>query len=262
MLILAKPALASIDLTISDLATKDDYYQLTAKVTGMSSSSATYIQAMLYPEGVNKYFGFTFSRDGQWIKYDGSPDKQYVIDNFVRLENDQPTTIFLKPDFEDSDYQGPGKYLVKLKRFTASGSSSDYSNTLELNLSQTTPTPTPTPTSTPTTTPTKTATSAPTSSKTPTQAPTPTPTPTQSKTITSAKLEPTKYFQDEQISPQVLATSTSEIILNLEPSIASTPPSELATPSTTPISDKNTFLVGAIIFVCSGIALYFRLKTF
>lgn len=257
LLIFPKPAQASIDLTISDLSPKDDYYQLTAKVTGMSSSSATYIQAMFSLDGQNKYFGFTFGKNGDWLKYDGSPDKQYVLDNFIKLENDQLTTVFLKPDYTDTDYQGPGQYTVKLKRYTASGSSSDYSNSLSLSLAQTTPTPTPSATSTPTSTPTQ----AP-ATKTPTPTAVKTPTPTQRVVVTNT-VSPTQALLEVNEEPQVLATSTSKIYSDQGGDGFTSPSStNIASPEseTKRVSDKNLFLIGALIFSVSGSVLYFRLK--
>lgn len=270
LLIFSRPVLASIDLTISDISKKDDHFQLTAKVTGMSSSSATYIQGMFTPKDATKYFGFTFSKTGQWLKYDGSPEKQFVLDNFIKLDNETPATIFLKPDYDDPDYQGPGKYLLKLKRYTASGSPSDYSNTLEVDLNFATLTPQPTTTSTPT--PTSTAhnlqpTITPTS--TPTIPPkTPTPTPTSKTTNTNISPSATSTIYDQKttiiVSPQVLATSTSDISLGTisavsVENISST--NYLATTSSESVSDRTLFLIGAIIFSVSGSLLYFRLKT-
>ena len=202
------------------------------------------------------------------VNYVSSPEKSFVLENFVELKNDQPVSIFLKPDYDDKDYTGPGKYLVKLKRFTASGSPSDYSNSLELDLSYTATTPQPTPTSTPTPTPT--------SNSTPTKTPTVTPTPTKivtntttptSKTVTVNPTPSPSEIRDLKseisTSPQVLSTSTSQTY------IATSSAGEtydfqaelnFATPSSMPVSDKTLFIIGASIFSLSGGLLYFRLK--
>lgn len=268
-ILIPRKVFSAINLTISDLTPKDDHYQVTAVVSGMSSSSGTFVQGMFTPVDTNKYFGYTFSKKGEWLKYQSSPEKNFVLENYIELKNDEPVTIFLKPDYQDKDYSGPGRYLVKLKRFTASGSPSDYSNSLETNLSYTISTPQPTTTSTPTSTPT--ATKSITSTPTPTTLPK---TPTSiSKTITSTPTmsatppSTTSTIYDPKtsifVSPQVLATTTSQIYLS-----TSTPSANynfqaelnLATSSSSSVSDKTLFVVGASIFSLSGSLLYFRLK--
>ncbi len=271
---------SAINLTISDLTQKDDYYQIAAVVTGMSSSSGTFVQGMFTPAGASKYFGFTFSKKGEWLKYESSPEKNFVLDNYMELKNDQPVTIFLKPDFQDKDYSGPGKYLIKLKRFTASGSPSDYSNSLEIDLSYVSSAPTTPPTSTPTSTitPSTTSFTSPTATKTTTLTPTPTtppktPTPTANlkTTVTSTAVlitSPSTIRSTTMLSPasqagQVLATTTSVILI-----VTSSPSAiynfqadlNLATPSSSVVSDKALFVIGASIFSLSGGLLYFRLK--
>lgn len=270
MLILLVPrnVFSAINLTISDISPKDDHYQLTAVVSGMSSSSGTFVQGMFTPKDQSKYFGYTFSKKGEWIKYESTPEKNFVLDNYQELQNDQPVTIFLKPDFTDNDYQGPGKYSIKLKRFTLSGTPSDYSNSLEVDLNYAISTPQPTPTSTPTPTPTpnpttKTVTSTitPTSSpKTPTSAPTPkiiTTLPASIPTRGTAVLSPASQ------AGQVLSTTSSEIYLATNSTQSANDFSydlNFATASAQTVSDKTLFVIGASIFSLSGSLLYFRLK--
>lgn len=212
LLFLIKPpqSFAAINITISDIIKKEDYYELNAVVTGMSGSSKTFIEGMFTSPNDNNYFGYTLSKKGEWLIYDGSPDKTLVTENFIELFNDTPQKIYVKPDYQDKDYIGSGKYLVKLKRFTASGSPSDYSNTLDIDLVNTTPTSTPAPTTqtTPTTTtqvtPTSTQTSTP---KISTVTPPPS-TPTKSQTSTStSKTTPTHVIPAQAGIHQVNSTS-------------------------------------------------------
>lgn len=279
-ILIPRKVFSAINLTISDLTPKDDHYQVTAVVSGMSSSSGTFVQGVFTLADANKYFGYTFSKKGEWLSYVSSPEKSFVLENYIELKNDQPVTIFLKPDFQDKDYSGPGKYLVKLKRFTASGSPSDYSNSLETNLSNAVSTPQPTTTSTPTPTATPSTTSTiqnlkSTISPTPTST-TPPKTPTATPTPTSKTTTPTIYNPQSISSPpspstiydlqsqQVLATTASQIYL-----ATSTPSAyynfqaelNLATPSSSSVSDKTLFVIGASIFSLSGSLLYFRLKS-
>ncbi len=266
-LLIPRKVFSAINLNISDLIQKDDHYQITAMVTGMSSSSGTFVQAVFTPKDTSKYFGFTFSKKGEWIKYESTPDKNFVVENFIQLQNDQSITIFIKPDFTDKDYQGPGKYSVKLKRFTLSGTPSDYSNSLDVDLNYATSTPQPTSVITITPTPTKSVIAATTpnsSAKTPT--PTPTSKVSKENVTVTPNLSPSeiKDLRSEVlVSPQVLSTATSEIYL-----ATSTPTTNynfqaelgFATPSSSAVSDKILFVIGASIFSLSGSLLYFRLK--
>jgi len=77
------PCFATISLKLSDLTPKDDYFEVSVVVTGMSSSSATFIQGMFTRVDSSKYFGYTFSKKGEWINYDGSPEKSYVLENYI-----------------------------------------------------------------------------------------------------------------------------------------------------------------------------------
>lgn len=250
---------ATINLSISGLNPKDDYYEVDAVVSGMSSSSATFVQGMFTKEDATKYFGSTFSRKGEWLGYDGSPEKSFVLENFIELTNDSPQKIFIKPNFQDQNYNGSGKYILKLKRYTASGSPSDYSNSLELNLNYITPTETTTPilTQSPTTTIIISTTTLTRSVITPTSTPskpqtTPTPTATKTPSVTPPKSIIASI--SSTITPEVLGTDSADL------NLSTIPKSEQATPSTPIISDKNLFLIGILIFSVSGTLLYFRLK--
>ncbi len=260
---------ATISLKLSDLTLKDDYYEVTAVVSGMSSSSATFIQGMFTKVDSSKYFGFTFSKKGEWLSYDGSPEKSFVLDNYIELKNDSPQKVFIKPNYDDKNYSGPGKYLLKVKRYTSSGSPSDYAdNNLEVDLNHSTPASEPTSVSTsslrvsaatepkqstPTVTPTLTSTKTPTSKIT-TPILTKTPSPTDIKDLKT----------DISPSPQVLSTESSVIASNSETLPAgrqeSPTPEIIASPSSPILSDKNLFLLGISVFALSGGLLYFRLK--
>ena len=258
------PCLAAIDLTISNLTSKEDYYEVTAEVSGMSSSSATYVQGVFTSIESPKYFGFSLSKKGDWIVYDGSPEKTFVLDNFIELKNGVSQKIYLKPNYQDTDYLGPGKYFVKLKRYTASGSPSDYSNSIEIDLSYTKSSPTPslTPTSVP-----KVATPTTTLSATTTQIVnhqiTPKisqPTPADVVIPSSASLSqvPSREDPTPSMPVQVLA-STSSNVNEIVDTITTTPESTTSS-SFKIISDKNLFLIGVSIFSVSSFLLYFRLK--
>lgn len=243
-------AFANISLVLLNVSPKDDYFEVTAKVSGMSSSSGTFVQGMFTSKDSNHYFGYTWGQKSDWVVYDGSPEKSFVIQNFVELKNDQETKVLIKPNYKDADYKGPGEYLVKLKRYTSSGGSGDYSeNSLSVNLlAQVAPSVTATISTTSTIAPTQNSTptvTKPTNS--PPQASINTPTAISKITITKtieASSTPTFFQQSEVLS---LSTQSASI--------------EAVPLSKSPPSDKNIFIIGAGIFAISGTALYFRLKS-
>lgn len=268
---------AAITLSISDIEKKDDYYLVTASVSGLASGSACFVEVALTAPGDPHYFGQTWSPKGEWFKYLSSPEKDFIKDSFVPLSNDQPTKVMFKNDIEDPDYKGPGEYLLKLKRFTGGSTSpAGESNSLPLTLSDIliTPSPSPTDSPTPTVSPTPTAITSPTSTttptptQTPTKTPTKTPTPHPSVTVPTVKATVTTRPQPSSpITPEtasssglVLAASATAVISSADPAPLS--PSLSASPSASPFSAKNIFFGGLILALSSSLALYFRLRKY
>jgi len=89
--------------------------------------------------------------------------KSYIQSTFFYLEpvgGSWAGQIKIKNNPEDSDYKGPGDYVLKAKRYTGqSSSAAGESNSLTISLISPTPTPSPTPTASPTPKPTATTTS-------------------------------------------------------------------------------------------------------
>ena len=213
----------AISFTLSNPQVSD---QITIDITisGATNTncpnSRCYLQGMLTAVDQNKYFGFTQNNSGDWYEYISEPEPEYIQSSFFSLQltdGNWSGQLKIKNNPQDPDYQGPGNYLLKVKRYTGNSSSGSFAaNDLNVTLTQASPSPSPTPTPTP----------SPTS--TPTSAPNPTPTPT---------LRPTS-------SPQVLAAKTASSAstaspsadmadINLAPGLLSTPSAspELATPS-------------------------------
>ncbi|MCX6793990.1 MAG: hypothetical protein NTY06_02695 [Candidatus Gottesmanbacteria bacterium] len=129
---------------------------------------------------------------------------------------------------DDPNYQGPGNYDLKVRRYTGKSSTfAQESNTLNIVLTATMPTatPTPLPTSTPTPTPepTVTPTRTPTPTPTPTKTPTPTPTPTVKPTSTVAP------------TPTPIATASAVLGVTDNPVIASASSDMKIKPSAKPL---------------------------
>ncbi len=267
--LLPQEILAAISLQISNITQHESYYSLDAVVSGVSSSSACFVQVALTAPEVTRYFGKTWSSKGEWFSYISSPEKEYISENFIKLNNDVVTQIIFNSDPEDSDYKGPGEYTVRLKRFT--GESTSYageSNMLNIILSEPTPTVaqtlsptqeisvTQTPNITPTPTPTPTPALV---TQTPNITPTPTPTPTLKKTPTPIATKSSSMTTMDKQSTQssVLSASDSADTYDFEVNLEE---ADIATPSKTPrlSNSKNIFFLGLFIATLSGSLLYFR----
>lgn len=154
----------AVDLLISNPEVNGFEISVSAS---LSASANYYLQGTLRSQSSSKYFGETANNRGDWVDYLSSPEKEYITSNFFVTDVKNASwsgQIKLRFKADDPNYQGPGLYDLKLRRFTGgSTSSAGDSNTLTLTLSQALPTPSPTPTPSP--------------SPSPYPSPTPTPTP-------------------------------------------------------------------------------------
>lgn len=265
-LLWTRPVHGAISLEISNLEKNDDYYSLTATVNGIASSSACYIQIALTSTSANRYFGKTWSSKGEWFSYLSSPEKDFIKQNFIKLDNGQSVKILFNTDLEDPDYKGSGEYSVKLKRYTGESTSpAGESNSLTFTIQEPTPVPTSVSTATPafSPTPTPTPTATPTSTKTPTISPTNTPT----KTITLTQtISPTKLIRNSvSATPSALPT----VLGDTTSSAALITVTEINTPSISSVTGvkkdhfdpKKYFFFGLLLMTVSGGWLYFRHRT-
>ena len=260
----SSPALAVISHQISNFERVNDYYSIDVTLSGASADSQYYLQAMFTKDSPPNYLGFTWGQKGDWIKYDSSPDKDFLVENFPVIQNDNTQKILIKPDLEDSGYKGPGEYLLKVKRYTQGGSGTYSENTLTVSLSddapilavatQTeTPTQTPTPTPTPTPSPTRTPTPTPTSTPTSTKTPTPTPTSSSKTTTPTSTVNISDGPTITQGTDNEIATESSLIDPDIlgEATTSSTP-----TQTTTPeIKGKSSNSGLNRIFILLGLSL-------
>lgn len=262
---------ATISLSILGMEKKDDYYIVNITASGLSSTSGCFVQGM-FTATPSSYFGYTWSSKGEWLKYNSSPDQEYVKTNFVELKNDEPQNILVKSDSEASGYKGPGDYLFKIRRFIANGnSSSHYSNIVQLALTE--PIPAEVITENQTETPTVSITNTPTSTPTPTKKPTPTPTPTKTPTPTPTPTStPTKTPTPTPIpAPRSLGEVGSTIsgVLGESTNSASLSTQFFNEITVTPTTDKKIskpqnyktpFFIGLFLAISSGSLLYFRFR--
>ena len=166
LLAVASPAFA-IEFTIASPLVVDQEIALSAS---LSATTNYYLQAILRSQSSSKYFGETKNNRGDWIDYQSSPEKEYIVSNYfvTDIQNASWSGIIrLRFKADDPNYLGPGLYDLKLRRYTgASSSSAGDSNTLTLNLMTNLPS-SPSPLPTPTPSPSPTATPVPSSTKTP-----------------------------------------------------------------------------------------------
>jgi hypothetical protein len=163
-----------------------------------------------------------------------SPDTDYIKTNYYAADiqaSSWSATMKVRFKLDDPNYQGPGSYDVKVRRYTGKSSTSyAESNTLSISLSSCTPTLTPIPTIIPSNT----------SSPTPTSSTTPTPT----RNITPTMSSTSTPTQDES---DVLSDSTNSgeksIINEVQSSSAATP------------SGKIPIKIILIPLICVGLGL-------
>jgi len=269
----------AVSFVIANPTPEGDYFIIDASVSGISSSSA-FVQAMFTSTSSPNYFGYTWGQTEDWVDYQ-TTNKEFIVSKLPILQKDTLQKIWVKPNFGDSGYKGPGEYFLKLKRFTGtSDSSNEYSNVLTVTLLENLPTPTPTVSNSPTPTPEITTLVTPTPTATTTVSPTKTPTPTPLKTATPTQtVSPSKVIVPTstiKVASGVTPASQSATALELnedkqpgivlgDSTVASSLPSEIPSPRpsssfTNPIVLKYTFIFGVIILSVSGGLLYFRHK--
>jgi hypothetical protein len=176
---LATPVLAATSVSISNISSQvdqDDQMEFDVSLVCTSCSSDSFLRGVFYPSGTS-YFGFTQNKDSAWINAPAASCTQYYkVTPLELVEGSWSGKLKVKIDKESSYYAGPGEYVFKVGRYTASCSSPTWSQETTVAVKGPSPTPTPTPlaftpTSTivptqvlilPTVTPTKIATPVPT----------------------------------------------------------------------------------------------------
>lgn len=174
---------AAISFSISNpTINSDDVIEVDATISGLISSSCStngcYLQAELQSAG--GYFGYTYNNSGEYVDFFKTPNSTDEIKS--KLFNILPTSGFwtgklkAKNNSLNTNYYGPGEYLLSFRRFSGNSISptSGDSNSLPVNLTISIPSPTnsdsngtPTPTPEPTSYTLKTPPQAPVSTSTP-----------------------------------------------------------------------------------------------
>lgn len=204
----------NLSITNSPAEITKDPFNVTLDIMG-ASEGPNYLRVVLLKEGTENYFGETYNGSA-W--YSGGTGTNYFP---ITILKDSTASATLQARFGEpnlNDYPGPGEYLLKVRRYTGSGSfaSSDEQipKKVNINLSALTPTPTPvvttqtntstpTPTITPTITPTPVKTIAPTKKPTskPTLSPTPTEEPEEMLGGEASEVLALETFSEETVTP-------------------------------------------------------------
>jgi hypothetical protein len=173
----AKIYAVSTDILSFPISISDEKFNITVQVAS-ASAGTNYLRVDLYKDGTKNYFGETDSGQA-W--YGGSDGKLYFP---VTIISGTPTVATISARLGEpsqSDYEGPGSYKIRVRRYTASGSQgSEDTISKDISITKTWPSPSPSPTVAPTPTPSPSPTLSPTIVPTPTPKPSPTPLPSPS----------------------------------------------------------------------------------
>lgn len=185
----------AIDFSISNPGMNDQEISFDAALSNVTTTNCPddrcYLQGVLRSASSSKYFGESLNTQGNWVDYISNIDTEYIKANFHAADIQKGSwSAKLKVRFkaDDPNYQGPGSYDLKVRRYTGKSSTSyAESNTITINLTATIPAPSPTATAVPTDPvpePASTSTPTPTPARTPTPSKAPTPTVTVAPTPT------------------------------------------------------------------------------
>lgn len=228
-----------------------DPFSITVSVLG-ASAGQNYLRVDLYKEGSTNYFGETFNGT-EWYK-DSVGTKYFPV---TIIDSSTPVTATLQSRLgqpSPSEFGGEGEYLLRVRRYTASGNpGNDMITPVKVQVAYSFPTSTPTPTSVPT--PTR----LPTPTKTPTPSPTVVVVPTKIPTVTPFKEPATNSYEEEvdDIEPTaVLGISDMSVSPTSRPIKSSPVLTKGATQGKPNYIAAILCSVGAVLLIACGILFY------
>lgn len=250
---------AAISFSISNPQTTDDKITIDVSISGLSSSSCPdnncYLQAAFTSQTQTRYFGYTQNNNNEWYKYDGSPEQDYIKSTFFNFhpqDGNWSGTLTIKVDEQDSDYDGPGTYDLKVWRYSGNSNSSsgDADNLLPIELTVSQPTPQPTSTPNPTSSPTPKPTSSSTTASTKKS---PSPTPQKNPTPSASPSSSPEVLGQKDLAQGFTELGAADIVNSPSPS-----PSTYDNPFNKNVSK---ILIGAgilFIIISSGVYLWYK----
>lgn len=215
------------------------------------------------------YFGYTKNNLGEW--YNAEPTLDYTQLYKVTMQSDGTWvgSIEVKPDISNSKYKGTGNYNFKIRRYTSTGQSNTWADTVSQIAITSSVTPTSYPTSSPTQAPTPTKTPTPTQTVKPTATPK-VPTPTKTPSPTPVKSQPTatsalianniKEATREALPTSILGESTESATTNITQTANATIKTT-AKDTKSPESNSNNLSkiligIGVIFLIACGILAF------
>lgn len=259
---LIKPAVVLATFTFSIPQTSissDQEIEATINLTLQNQGNKVYyLEGAFKREGATNYFGVSWN-DIDWVNYTSSNNDKSLKSITTSPEGSWSGVLKTKLDTNSSQFTGSGNYILKINRFTATGStptSSDNEITLAITAL---PTDTPTPTQPPTSTPTQTQTPTPTPTKTLT--PTPTPFPTK-KPATPTPNKSSNELTNTPANPPKINIPDSLKASNASVAGVSITPAETQQIEAGLFSMRNILIVSGGIFIILGINIlvYFLKK--
>lgn len=125
---------SSPEFTITSSATQftaDSIAKISIKITGVQPNINYFLKAAFFKEGKTNYFGKT-KVNGSWIKNNATYADQYKFTSGP--DKNWQGDIEIQIDTEDSGYEGSGEYLLKVGRYTNTGSGPVWSNTIPVTI--------------------------------------------------------------------------------------------------------------------------------
>ncbi len=219
-------SIAAVVIVLSNVpaSISSEPFEISFTITG-PKAGINYVRADLYKEDTTNYFGDTYN-GSEW--YSGSDGLKYFP---VTIDQNSSASGMVKVRLgspSSTDYPGPGKYKLRIKRYTTSGSAAtDDEVPSDIQITYTTPSPSPTLASNPTKTPS--------AIPSPTSSPTPTATPHSMRTLTP---------DDEGFD----STTPMAEVLAAKDEVSAT-----SGPSATPIKSEKSAQSSAFPFVSVGL---------
>jgi hypothetical protein len=117
----------------SEINSNQEFELSASLVMPKDPNQSFYLKAAFKKSGSSNYFGETFS-NGEWVKNGTSYSKQFKIQ--TDSSGKWAGKIKIRVDADDSGFEESGDYLLKVGRYSDSGSGPTWSNELTLKINK------------------------------------------------------------------------------------------------------------------------------
>lgn len=121
-----------INTDISEI-NSDNELEINIKIITDDIGKIFYLKGAFKKEDSNNYFGFT-NFDDTWV-----PNSAKYLNQFKTFPNESGQwdgKLRIKPDSEDAGFTGSGEYILKVGRYSESGSGPTWSNELKIKITE------------------------------------------------------------------------------------------------------------------------------